>query len=676
MLKGIMRKIAIITNVLLVMQFAFLGAGSAYAGTTDSVPVTNLNITPTIQNGVRTVGLNTEFPLSVKLGGTVYNDISNQNPEFDARIYGVVTNITDSSNSKVVADDTDKIWVGGDAMVLKPDWVQKAKIDEVTGKDTFVFAFEGKNGFDVNSSSIEDITGAGLEETGFIRIDETGTYKINYYAFAGPDLMVPTSRFQRITLSDYSETITVEATNLAISYKTDENIYSIGETFNDEVTLTGKLYDDVTSDRGKLYFIIKRTDSKSVLATDFIFDGDSGSDYEATSEERAELEKLVIIDPKSLVLGWPKSPEDLSSLDKNQVLNGLPETIEKISVSKDGIYKIDYVLFDTDGQRERVIGKSMTSQVITIDGTAPVFIIKVIPEKVNNLNNAVHLNITANEKIEVGTLVVSTQQGTATPISQTTISTIDNKNFVVTVSGLLDGDNQLIKVFVGGSDMYGNSKAIELAKEDFSFVLDTKALDAVTNLTATYSAASGSVTLSWTNPTSDYLYVQVLRDSLPISVQLDKTTTSYTDYYTVRGKTYSYNVFVIDAFGNKIGTAPVSVTIPPAKTAVVASGVSDSYSYGYASVSAPDEAVVSTEAVDTEATDEDSKEVKADDVATGEDDSNTASEKDFPTWGIIALIFLLALGGYLFWVQKPEENEPTVYVEKKSGNGKGKKKQK
>jgi uncharacterized protein YcgI (DUF1989 family) len=31
MLKGIMRKIAIVTNVLLVMQFAFLGAGSAYA---------------------------------------------------------------------------------------------------------------------------------------------------------------------------------------------------------------------------------------------------------------------------------------------------------------------------------------------------------------------------------------------------------------------------------------------------------------------------------------------------------------------------------------------------------------------------------------------------------------------------------------------------------------------
>jgi len=157
-------------------------------------------------------------------------------------------------------------------------------------------------------------------------------------------------------------------------------------------------------------------------------------------------------------------------------------------------------------------------------------------------------------------------------------------------------------------------------------VTTTVAPAAVTGLT-TLVDSQGHVTLSWTNPTAGtYTGIRVYRVG-EFYVDLDPSATTYTDLTAEKGKTYQYVVTVVNADGVTTSTPQITVAVP---AAVVAAAVSDSF--------APEATEVTAE-------------VKADTAA--DETPLTKDEKGFPTWGIILLLILAAVGAYLIWSQNP-----------------------
>jgi len=161
-------------------------------------------------------------------------------------------------------------------------------------------------------------------------------------------------------------------------------------------------------------------------------------------------------------------------------------------------------------------------------------------------------------------------------------------------------------------------------------LLDTVAPAAVSGITTLVDSA-GHVTISWTNPTAGtYTKLRLVRVG-DFSVVLDSSATSYTDLTTEQGKTYQYVVVVGDDAGNETNTPQVTVSVP---AAVVAAAVSDTNDYV--------------------APETNTEEVKAADEVTADDSDTEDENKGFPTWGIILLLILAAVGGYLIWTQGPE----------------------
>lgn len=157
---------------------------------------------------------------------------------------------------------------------------------------------------------------------------------------------------------------------------------------------------------------------------------------------------------------------------------------------------------------------------------------------------------------------------------------------------------------------------------------------AVTGLT-TFVDADGHVTLSWTNPTAGtFSNIRVYRVG-EFYVDLGASSSSYTDTTTEKGQTYEYVVMVINADGLTNSTPQITVAVPAAN--VVAAAVSDTTSY----YNAPEEA---SNEVDVKATVDQTKE-----------EPKVEDENGFPTWGILLLLILAAVGGYLIWSQKPAE---------------------
>lgn len=148
--------------------------------------------------------------------------------------------------------------------------------------------------------------------------------------------------------------------------------------------------------------------------------------------------------------------------------------------------------------------------------------------------------------------------------------------------------------------------------------------------------SDGTVTLSWDIPLSGlFTGFRVLRDGINISGDLGPNQTTFTDNNTVRGQTYYYSVVTINAntgLTYTLSAKPVSV---PA--AVVTAFTDDS-------TWAADYVTPETNPV--------AEDVKA---QTTEETQNDDTNKDngFPVWGIILLIILAAVGGYLIWNQKP-----------------------
>lgn len=239
--------------------------------------------------------------------------------------------------------------------------------------------------------------------------------------------------------------------------------------------------------------------------------------------------------------------------------------------------------------------------------------------------------------------------------AQNLTGSLDKYNFEIVPTDLNSVQNLTVDLAAGAvQDLVGNDN---LAATQLLINFDPLAPAAITGLAATTDAA-GHVSLTWVNPniTGTFTTLRIVRNGT-MSVMLDPTATSFLDLTTVPGGTYQYVVIVGDAAGNETATSQVTVSVP---AAVIAAAVSDST--GFIS--------------ETTTPSDDGTEVKADttsDTATPKTDSK---DEGFPVWGIILLLILAAVGGYLIWNQAPvtPNTTPVAESKKKNSNTKTKKK--
>lgn len=167
----------------------------------------------------------------------------------------------------------------------------------------------------------------------------------------------------------------------------------------------------------------------------------------------------------------------------------------------------------------------------------------------------------------------------------------------------------------------------------------------------------GTVTFSWEKPlTGSYTGYRIQRDGIAISLDLQSNQLTYTDNNVVRGQTYVYSIVTIDAkTGLTYTLSPFAgITIP---SPVVAAAFSDNTTWA-ADYVAPE-------------TNTNTPEVKAQTTETVEGPKND-TKQGFPVWGIILLLILAAVGGYLIWSQKPAPVAAPVAKTKKNTSNKKK----
>lgn len=233
--------------------------------------------------------------------------------------------------------------------------------------------------------------------------------------------------------------------------------------------------------------------------------------------------------------------------------------------------------------------------------------------------------------------ISATEAGTYTDIPGATSSTY------TLVAGDID---KYIKVVATGTEGYTGT----VTSPATTIIKAIPAPAGVENLKAVVNS-DGTVTLSWNQPlTGPFTGFRVLRDGVDISGVLGSDQRTFTDYNTVRGQTYNYSVVTIDAntgLTNTLSAVPVSI---PA--AVVATAFTDNSNTWAADYVTPETNPVA-------------EDVKAADVAPDTTPATT-DDNSFPTWGIIILLILAAVGGYLIWSQGPQETAPVV-GKKKTG---------
>jgi len=183
-------------------------------------------------------------------------------------------------------------------------------------------------------------------------------------------------------------------------------------------------------------------------------------------------------------------------------------------------------------------------------------------------------------------------------------------------------------------DAAGNQSDIKTVKYT---IVDAAAPAGVTNLSAKVNDTN-HVVLNWTNPAAGiYAGLKILRDGAFL-VTLDKSATTFTDLTVERGQTYSYEVVAFDEAGNETGTIPVSITITvpePVSNLVASAAISDS---GEQLVSSEPKEIKSNETIDLNNKDK---------------EKEKENKKGLPFWGILLLIILALVGGYLLYTQKP-----------------------
>jgi hypothetical protein len=274
---------------------------------------------------------------------------------------------------------------------------------------------------------------------------------------------------------------------------------------------------------------------------------------------------------------------------------------------------------------------------LNIDTKGPQISVTNKPVVVTDLNKDLEVTFNSLSKFKLSNLNYSLNGVFYAPQPGVTVTpSVDSdlfelKHILTIPAGYFQSTDVINKISIAyvATDEMGNSTSAA----SYEIKVDTVAPLAVTGLKADV-AESGVVTLSWINPVNntDIDYIEVRRDGVFVST-LPATSSTFVDSSTEKGKTYYYEIVLVDKAGNKTVTPRLDVVVP---APVVAAAVSDS--------------VAVTPATSTQ----DSGEVKAETAEDKSNEENKEEEKsEFPVWGIVLLLVLLAVGGYLYWSQKP-----------------------
>ncbi len=187
--------------------------------------------------------------------------------------------------------------------------------------------------------------------------------------------------------------------------------------------------------------------------------------------------------------------------------------------------------------------------------------------------------------------------------------------------------------------------------------IDTSNLMEVTNFTAT--TTSSNVTLTWTNPdmtkagNDDFAKVNIYRSTdggaeALIATKTKSEDTNFVDTDVKSGTTYTYTIKTVDTSGNESAGISQKVTVlspvvaAPSVTQAVAMTPVTNETYGGDAGSSQGEVKAAT--------------IKPDDQKPADNNQKTETKdkKSIPLWGIIFLLVLAGVGGYLFYVQNPQ----------------------
>lgn len=338
---------------------------------------------------------------------------------------------------------------------------------------------------------------------------------------------------------------------------------------------------------------------------------------------------------------WLKLPFDADTSGKNvegtfgpatgfPITNGYIATSQyRVVFATEKTYEVTFSVVDTTSN---VTLASTTASIIS-DGTGPVVTLTTEPAAVSDASKITKVYFTGNEAIDsptslvlAGTAKFTQSQSGLDFVTEGVVLTrvSENKFSAVMPTGYKGSDP--IKVEANFVDAVGN-------ETDFvgTIAIDTKAPLAVTNLTVSLNDA-GVAQLSWVNPTdnTDVDHIEVRRDGVFVTT-LPVGTASYSDASVEKGKTYYYEVVLVDKAGNSSVSTRVDLVVPSAKVAAVASDTSNI---------APKQ--------------DDTKDVKSE----SNQNNDTKKNNQFPLWGIILLILLAIVGGYLYWTNDDKPKKP------------------
>lgn len=282
---------------------------------------------------------------------------------------------------------------------------------------------------------------------------------------------------------------------------------------------------------------------------------------------------------------------------------------------------------------------------IVSDGKAPEVKMTIVPAAVNDASKYTEVTFSADEAFELKSQDVIFEQVESFPVLLKAI-TVGNDIKVMIPEGSFkaQGDIKVSATFV---DAVGNEKA-------FSDVIttDVKVPEKVTELSAVVNE-DGHVLLTWKNPVlaEDYKEIRIFRnsESSPLAV-LPLSATSYLDTTVEKGQAYYYDIQIIDQAGNLSEVSQATVTTPAPVVAAVAS----------------DTFVVTPPVQEEKVTEQ---EVKAETTENKVEENK--KEDNLPLWGLIVLLVLAGLGGYLYFSKdEKKESKPVAQTVAKTSSKK------
>lgn len=428
--------------------------------------------------------------------------------------------------------------------------------------------------------------------------------------------------------------VSTTAGTVAVQHTNDLGHVGVGENFTNTATFTGDT-SAVTGHIGKEYMIFTRSDVAQVTGTDVTvtYNGAVLPTLEVTDPAERAMVFGGVNDANAYLVTWGNFNFDAgtNALFAAGLANSFTTTI-----NTKADYVIKHAIFDQNSGIE--VTAADAGQKVVVDTVAP---IGTFTTKSPTNLKTIPVMLTFSKPVVDFDLSKLTVVG---GVAQNLTSTSAGFTFDIVPNDITKVSDITVDLAAGTvHDALGLGN-IAVAQLVINF--DPIAPAAVTGLT-TLVDATGHVTLSWTNPAAGtFNSIRIYRVGDFVTF-LDASATSYTDLTTVPGKTYQYVVTAIDAAGNATDIAPVFVSTP---AAIVASAVSDTASY-VAPQTKTEEVKAST-------------------------DTNTKSENNtkdgFPVWGIILLVILAAIGGYLIWNQKPTPAVTPVATKKKNTSNKKK----